>query len=287
MEIKELYKEMKNIANEIVEFLDKEIQNERDAYKIATKIENEIKKFGYELAFPINICINEVAAHYTPEKKEIIKEFDLVKIDIGIHKNGYIFDFAKSYSIGKCEENEILIKAASEALSEWIKIAKSGTIVKEFGIISEEIAKKYGIKPIRNLGGHGIERYIIHKEPTILNSYNNNNFKLESGMIIALETFFTNGLGYVKDSYPSLIFEILDAEKISLIRDYESRKALEKIWKERKTLPFSKKFLNLNEIKANYLISEAIEKKIIKDYPVLKEVNNGKVAQFETTVFID
>ncbi len=282
--MKEVYEFLEKVNNELWKFIDELIRNEKNLFIITKRIEEKIKELNVDLAFPINICVNEIAAHYTIESEEFLKDGDLVKIDIGIHKDGYIFDSAKTYSIGKNEENEILIKAAKEALEEWIKIAKSGTKVYEFGIISEEIAKKYEIKPVRNLGGHGIGRYKIHIEPTILNSYNNNKFELQSGMVIALETFFTLGNGYVKDSYPSLIFEIQNPEKINLIRDYECRVALKKLYEQRKTLPFSKSFLNLNKLKADYLIKEALEKKIIKEYPVLKETN--KVSQFETTVVI-
>lgn len=81
------------------------LEKEGDIKCIANRIEEEIRREGCEPAFPVNIGIDDIAAHYTPtlDERTRIKGNNLVKIDIGLHKDGYIADFALSFT-----ENEEL-----------------------------------------------------------------------------------------------------------------------------------------------------------------------------------
>ena len=278
-EYSEIFPKLKEASEKIWKFVD-EIEK-KDLFEIAEKIEQKIFELGFKPAFPVNVGINNVAAHYTPEKNEKIRENDILKIDFGIHLNGFIFDSAKTY--GK----NIVVDAAKEAFEECLKEVKEGTKVKVFGEICEEVAKKYGLRPVRNLGGHGLGYYLIHAEPTILNGKNNSEKVLIKGMPIALEVFITNGQGKVEDSYPSTIFEIVNEQKIGLLRIY--REILEYSLKEFYFLPFCKRWLykKFPKNKVDFAIENSVKLGILKEYPVLKEIENSIVAQFETTLIVE
>lgn len=292
-EYKEKYPKLKRASEKIwekIERLIKKIDESQSVLELTEKIENEIKKLGFELAFPLNIGINEVAAHFTPLPNDTlkIKEGDLIKIDFGIHIDGFIFDTAKTFSIGKNELNEKLMKAAIKGLEESLKVIKSGNKVNEVGEVIEEVAKEFDLKPIRNLGGHSLGKYKIHLEPTILNGKNPNDFEFVSGMPIAMEVFMTNGLGFVKESFPGRIYEIIDFSKKNYLRDFKARKIAEKIYQERKTLPFCERWLkDFPLLSVKYFIAKGVEIDLLHEYGILKEAENGKIAQFETTIIVE
>ena len=136
------------------------------ALDIAEKIEAKIRELGGELAFPCDVSINDVAAHYSPivGDKLKLKKGDLVKLDLGAHVDGYIADTAVTVEVGT-DERQDLIKASEEALKNAIAIIKPGVSLGEIGKVIEETITKYGFRPVKNLSGHGLERYNIHSEP--------------------------------------------------------------------------------------------------------------------------
>lgn len=283
-EYKKRFNKLKKISEEVWNYIDKNIEN-ANILELAKNIEEKIKELGAKPAFPVNISINEIAAHYTPEENFYIDlEKHMVKIDFGIHIDGYIFDTAKTYYKGIHQE---IIEATKKAFEESLKEIKSGNKINIPGKIVEEIASEYKLKPIRNLGGHGLGYFKIHDKPSILNTFFKTEEEFINGMPIAWEVFITNGNGYVKDSYPALIFEIKNIDKINLIRVAELRKIIEHAYKEFKTLPFAKRWLNFEKNLVELAINEGVKKDIIYEYSVLKESKNSFVAQFETTIIVE
>ena len=98
----------------------------KTVYEICEEIEGEIKKKGAKCAFPVNTSINEIAAHYTAEPNDpiVIKDTDLVKIDLGAQINGYIADTA----VTVCYDPQFdgLVRAAEEALGNAMSMIKAG-----------------------------------------------------------------------------------------------------------------------------------------------------------------
>lgn len=290
-EYKKVYPRLKKIWYEVKEYSHNLLKKERDLLKIAEAIEKKTIELGAKPAFPVNLSINEIAAHFTPEPNEhmVIKNGDLLKVDFGIHIDGYIFDGAYSVCIGECEEEKLqIIKASEEGLEEALKVIKSGVKVKEIADVIESVAEKYGLNPVRNLGGHGLGRYTVHLPPTLLNGRNEIEELLLSGMPIAMEVFMTNGVGAVKDSFPSRIFELEDTTAKRMFRDFQIRKMIDYISKEIKTIPFCKRWLNnYPKLKVEYMITRGISYGLFRGHPVLKEVSNGLVAQSETSLIVE
>ena len=252
--------------------------------EVVEKIENEIIKNNAFPAFPVNVSINEMAAHFTPndEKDLIFKENDLVKLDVGVHVNGFIGDNALTIDLGN---NKELSKASQLALNEAVKLAKPGTKIYEIGSVIEKTIKEFGFNPIRNLSGHGIEQYEQHSGLTIPNYNNNDNLELEENQIIAIEPFATNGVGLVQDGKPSNIFKVVNVKPI---RDNISRDVLRYIIQEYKTLPFAKRWLlkKFDSFKVNFALRNLERESILHNYPQLPEKSKGLVSQHEHTIMV-
>src|SRR3990167_6701244 len=146
------------ISAQILNFGKKLIKVDSNVLEVVEKIENEIKKTEGLPAFPVQVSMNEMAAHFTPNDENDLKfkDGDLVKLDVGVHINGAIGDNALTIDLG---ENKELSKASEMALKEAVKLAKPGTKIFEIGQIIEKTIKEFGFKPIKNLSGHGIDLY--------------------------------------------------------------------------------------------------------------------------------
>ncbi|MEM2742307.1 MAG: type II methionyl aminopeptidase [Candidatus Aenigmatarchaeota archaeon] len=283
-EIKKL-NEAKKISDKILEFAKSLIKKDVKIVEIAESIESKIRELGGGVAFPVNISINENAAHYTPSINDetILKVGDIVKIDFGVHVDGYIWDRAFSVSIDKdeCE----LIEAAKDALENAIKCIRPGVKVCEISQVIEESIRKYEVNPIYNLCGHGLKRFVQHAEPTIPNCKNNIRYEIKEGEVIAIEVFTTNGQGWVKESGETLIYKY---ETDKPVRMREARIIMEMAKKEFMKLPFAKRWIKsvVGGAVLDMALKQLVEIGSIRAYPVLKEESGGKVAQAEETIIV-
>ncbi|HEU5120076.1 MAG TPA: type II methionyl aminopeptidase [Candidatus Nitrosocosmicus sp.] len=260
----------------------------RTLEEICNSIEKEIIDNGGYPAFPVNVSINEIAAHYTaePDDQIVIKDTDIVKIDLGVHINGYVADTAVTISYDP--KYDQLIKVAELSLSEAIKIAKHNTKSSEIGKAIENTISHHGLKPIQNLSGHSLDQYIIHAGKSIPNikTYGSS-FSLSSNQAYAIEPFVTtnDGLGIVYEGKIRNIFSLISRKPT---KDREADEFISYLWNEFKTLPFALRWLvnNFDQPKARTMIDFLIKKKNVRAYPILVEGNNKVVSQAEHTIFI-
>src|ERR687890_2506849 len=105
----------------------------RTLFEICESIENEIISLGGSPAFPVNVSLNEIAAHYTAEPNDQIKvkDTDVLKIDLGVHIDGYIADTAVTVCYNP--KYEALVSTAEMALSEAVRIARVNTKASDIG----------------------------------------------------------------------------------------------------------------------------------------------------------
>ncbi len=285
-EVLKKYIEAGKIAKSVLDYAEKLVLKEKclSVLELAEKIEAKIFELGAEPAFPVNISINEIAAHFTPElhdKELVIKETDYVKIDVGVHIQGYIADTARTIRIAG--EDELII-CAREMLEEALKIARPGVEVSEIGKAISEVAESYGLKPIRNLTGHGLERYKLHTGISIPNVPFGKGV-LEEDKAYAIEPFCTNGYGAIKDSDRATIFMVLEDRPL---RNPAARKVLD-LTRKYNGLPFAKRWLQkqIPQTTLELALKQLVEAKVIHAFYILKEVAHGNVAQFEHTVVFD
>lgn len=254
---------------------------------IAQHVENRIRELGGEPAFPVNIGINDVAAHYTPvpDDQLVVPDNSIVKIDVGVHVDGYIADTASTISFNPIYEG--LVEASREALERVVDFFKPGVKASLLGRIIEEAISSMGYKVIKNLGGHGIGRFAIHTGVVIPNHHDPFNlYRLTDG-VYAVEPFATNGKGLVKESDSVTIYSLKKYKQVESGND--ARVLIETIWSSRRTLPFCERWYigTLGSLSSTRRAVESLDKMgLIHRYPVLIEISGGMVSQFEHTFVI-
>ncbi len=274
------YKSAGKIAAEVREEVLKIIKPGLGLLELANFIENSIREKGGQLAFPVNISINEIAAHDTPsvDDTRTIGDGDLVKIDIGVHVDGYIGDLAFTW----CSRPEPMIDAVNLALQKAIECVRPGVSVAEISAVIERTIRQTGFGPIVNLTGHTLKRWQFHGEPSIPNVTNNRSWQFKEGDVIAIEPFLSRTPGYVKESSRIEIFRYLQDRPVRLP---EARKILS-VARERRGLPLAKRWLGLSQLKMALALKQLEDVGAIQTFPVLKEVENKPIVQAEHTVIV-
>ena len=254
--------------------------------------ERRIRELGGEPAFPCNLSINEEAAHYSPligdEKR--IPECAVVKLDIGVHIDGYIADTALTVDL--CDRYTRLLEAVREALEKALSRVAAGVPFREIGRVVENTLVAYGYKPIRNLTGHSLGRYLVHAGDTIPNIDEPIGGSFQAGRAYAIEPFGTDGAGYVREGEAVTIYS-LNPERPSIraarLRA-EERRLLAEIASRFKTLPFTERWLDPGKYggvdQLRLRLRRLWRSRMLIAYPVLIEAGGGMVAQFEHTVVV-
>ena len=252
--------------------------------EICNSIEKEIISKGGKCAFPVNVSLNEIAAHYTaePNDKIIVKDTDLLKIDLGVQINGHIADTA----VTVCYEPkyDFLVQAAESALREAMSIIRVGTKSSDVGKIIENTAKQMGGIPIANLSGHSLEQYTIHAGKSVPNIWSIGSFSFQSTEAYACEPFVTtpDGSGFVREGKVRNIFSLVTRKRT---KDEDANKMIDFIWQKFNMLPFALRWFipEYDEKTARDLLEKLIKNKIVRSYPILVEANEQRVAQAEHT----
>jgi len=253
---------------------------------ICTAVEVKIREFGANPAFPCNVDINEVAAHYTSPWNDpsTVPDSSIVKVDFGVELEGCITDTAISISLNPAYDS--MIVAAETALQEAIAAVAPGRKATAIGAVVERCVNRYGFQPIRNLTGHRIERYKIHAGKSVPNVSNVEAGRFEVGEVYALEPFVTlrDGEGSVRDSDVAHIYRFVRTKGASKA----SVKLAEFIRDTYKTLPFASRWImeTWKEENAAGSFNDLVASRCVVGYPVLVEAGGAPVAQAEHTIVV-
>ena len=251
---------------------------------IAEAVEKKIFEVGAKPAFPVNIGINEIAAHYTPsfDDQTVLKEGDMVKVDIGLHVDGYISDNAFTIFVGK--NSHPMIDVAKKAVEEARKVLRENVKIKEISEVIENVVSPSGFKVVRNLTGHFLDRYVVHGI-SIPNVKNEIEVQIPKGQAVAIEVFVTNGSGWVKESSEVQIFQFREDRGSRFL---EGKKILEMSKKDFEGLPFAKRWIkDIQKAKLDLVLRDLKNRGCLIDYPVLKEDDNSLVAQWEESFIVE
>lgn len=290
----EKYQKAGSIVSKVRKKAVKHVREDMKLLELAEFVENEIVELGGTIAFPCNVSVNEVTAHYTPpaDDEKIFQSGDLVKIDLGAHINGYIADTAVSVLIGEdIEEDELqkhqnMIMASQEGLQNALSTVKAGVEIGKVGAEIEKAINDRGFNSVSNLTGHSMEQWILHSGLSVPNINEKNPHKLEEGDVLAIEPFATDGIGRVTDMNEVYIFRFLRDRPMRLIH---AKRALNIIKKEYKILPFAQRWLQgrFSDHHLNTAMRMLISSRAIFPYHVLREKSNAVVAQSEHTVIVE
>jgi methionyl aminopeptidase len=247
--------------------------------EISEWAEDRIRELGGTPAFPVNVSVDEEAAHgaAAPDDERTIGE-EMVKLDIGVHIDGWLADTAVTVDFTGQRE---LVEAAEQALEAALEVVEPGVQTGEIGAEIEDVIDGYGYNPVVNLTGHGLGHWEQHTEPNIPNRAVSQGVELAVGDVVAIEPFATDGGGKVSEGSDEQIFSL---EREASVRDRASRAALETIVEEFKTLPFAARWLDTP--RAEMALRRLKQKNIVHGYPVLKEADGKYVSQREHTIIV-
>lgn len=243
---------------------------------VADQVEAFIRSKGAEPSFPANLSRNDEAAHYTPSPDDEARLVagDVLKIDVGAHIEGAIADTAMTVEVGGGQRHDRLIRASREGLAAGIAAVHAGVSVDEIGRSIAAAIHARGFKPVRNLTGHTIERYLLHAGTSIPNVGGLSDERLEEGQVVAIEPFATNGDGYIENG---------EFGNIIRFRADPGPKdpAVARLYDRFRTLPFTLRWVEPADRAA---LAKA--RRHLQVYPVFMEQGRGIVAQAEHTILV-
>ena len=189
------------IVSRLLQLMEKEVRPGVTTRALDMIAEDFIRSQGAEPAFkgyygfPASICasVNEEVVHGIPSAK-ILKEGDIIGIDVGVKLDGYFSDAARSFAIGKVDkDSRRLIDVTREALNQGIQQAVEGNRLSDISWAVQSYAEKAGFSVVRDFVGHGSGRN-LHEEPQVPNfGKPNQGVKLVVGMALAIEPMLNMG----------------------------------------------------------------------------------------------
>jgi methionyl aminopeptidase len=243
--------------------------------ELAEAIEGYVREHGAEPAFPANLSRNVEAAHYTPDDADdaVLLDGDLLKVDVGAHLDGAVADTADTVEVGGGRRHAHLVAAVHEALAAGVRAVRPGGPVDDVSTAVAGAIRARGLKPIRDLTGHTIERYLLHAGKSVPNVPGLSGERFVEGEFVAIEPFATNGVGSITNGPFGHIQRFrrpppaADAELVRLYARF-------------RTLPFTARWARTSAERA------ALERgrRLLQSYPVFLERGGGLVAQAEHTI---
>lgn len=247
--------------------------------ELAEWTESRIRELGGEPAFPVNVSVDEEAAHATPTvEDETTFGEEMINLDIGVHVNGWLADTAVTVDLSG---NPELVEASAEALDAALDVVEAGVPAGRVGAAVEDVIEGYGFNPVVNLTGHGLGHWKQHTPPNIPNRSVSQSAALEAGQVVAIEPFATDGSGKVQEGADEQIYAL---EHERSVRNRQARQALAQITEQFRTLPFAVRWLGVD--RAEMAVRRLEQQGVLHGYPVLKEDEGCLVSQKEHTVIV-
>jgi len=288
MTIPEQYRASGRIVREVKPIVQSAVRPGVSYLDVCDIVRKEVESRGGRLAFPTGIGVNDVTAHYAPQEgdESVFGESDLVKVDFGVHVEGYVTDTSVSVTLNP--DFNLLLEATQRALDVAIATARREPRTGEIGREIHREAARFGFKTIENLTGHTVDRYTVHAGKSIPNLYMPGTQPLKSGDVFAIEPFLTlsSAAGYVVDTPSQTIFSMVARKKTGVL---ELDAFAARVWEERKTLPFTPRWYSaeFGKSRVQGIVSRLVAKRILRGYPTLVEASGSPVAQFEHTMSLD
>ncbi len=203
-----LYRDTGKIAAEILSILKEHVRTGVNTYDIAKFAEDLIvnkykaipSSIGqYDFKFALNSSINDVICHGVPNKEDVLKDGDIINLDLTVKKNGFIADTSRMYHVGKIsEEARRLCKVTYECLWKGIEQVRPGNRVGDIGFAVARHAMKNDFTVVREYCGHGIG-HKMHEDPQIAHFGNKGKGELlRKGMTFTIEPMINQGSRQIK-----------------------------------------------------------------------------------------
>ncbi|MHC4945363.1 MAG: type II methionyl aminopeptidase [Planctomycetota bacterium] len=250
---------------------------------VAVAVEEEIRRLGGEPAFPAQISLNQIAAHYCspPEDPIRFKEGDVAKLDVGAHVDGFVGDCAGTADLGGYG---MLIEASKQALASALDAVAPGVPISEVGHAVHATITGMGFNPVSNLTGHAVGVYQVHGEPQIPNVPERTKLTFVKGQVLAIEPFASTGKGFVTERGMPEIFSVRGRPKMKRGMDPAVMEGIAGY----KGLPFARRNLvgRFPLVEVNSTLSQLLKRGMLHAYPPLSERNDVFISQAEHTIYI-
>ncbi|MEM7311192.1 MAG: type II methionyl aminopeptidase [Planctomycetota bacterium] len=263
-------------------------ENIKPGVKVRTileTIESMIRERGAEPGFPAQSSRNSVAAHYcsSPEDELQYEEGDCVKVDLGVHVDGYICDTATTVDLSDDGRWSPLCQASRDALAAAIATVEDGVSVGDIGAAVERTILSAGFQPVRNLTGHGLGRWKVHTPPQIPSYADRGGGRLREGMVFAIEPFACNGRGMIRERGKAEVFMMVRPPRKAKGLDREVLRAID-AWRG---LPIARRyFRHLERDAVEDTLQKLARQGSLMRYPPLVEEEDVMVAQTEHSIFL-
>merc|ERR1711977_8796 len=245
-------------------------------------------------AFPCCISVNNCVAHHSPlasECADVLKEGDAVKIDLGVHIDGFIAVVATTIVVGQpiVEGRQAdVIMATNTAADAVVKMLKPGTKNEEVTRVIQKIADIYGCNPIEGVLSHQMKRYVIDGNKVILNKPNQEHkveiCAFEENEVYGIDIVMSTGLGKAKEGDArTTVFKRAVDQNYSL-KMKASRYIFNEINSKHPTMPFT--IREFDEQRARMGVVECVKHELLSPYPVLYEAPDEFLAHIKLTVLI-
>lgn len=176
-----------------------EINNKVEEFILHQLQARPASKGQYDYPYSLNTSVNDVVCHGMPKDNEILKDGDIINVDITLEKNDYIADSSKMYMLGKVsKEARLLVQTTYQAMWQGIKQVKPGATLGDIGHAIQTCAEQQGYSVVREYCGHGIGQQ-MHEEPQVLHyGRPGTGLTLKQGMVFTIEPMINQGSKKVK-----------------------------------------------------------------------------------------
>jgi methionyl aminopeptidase len=256
--------------------------------EVCEAVEDETRRRGGQPAFPAQSSRNEIAAHYcpSPEDPTVYAAGDVAKLDIGVHVDGWVVDTALTVNVGDVPANRRLVDAAEAALEAAIAAAAAGVPVLQLAAVIEATIRARRLRPVANLCGHGVGRWLVHCAPPVPNVPEGSSAVLTEGTAVAIEPFATGGAGRVLERGEAQVFRLVEREPLASAGDGVSPRVLDAM-RALRGLPFARRqFADLPRDEVEKALLALLKQRRAMAYPPLVEPTGALVAQAEHTIWV-
>ncbi|XP_072308831.1 proliferation-associated protein 2G4-like [Eucyclogobius newberryi] len=261
------------------------------------KREKEMKK---GTAFPTSVSVNHCVCHFSPLKSDpdcILKDGDLVKVDLGVHVDGFIANVAHSFIVGASKENPVtgrkadVITAAHLCAEAALRLVRPGNQNTQVTEAWGKIAKSFKCTPIEGMLSHQLKQHIIDGEKTIIQNPTDQQRKdhdkaeFEVHEVYAVDVLISTGEGKARDAGLRTTIYKRDPSKQYGLKIKTSRTLFSEVERRFDTMPFTLRAFE-DEGKARLGVVECAKHELLQPFTVLHEKEGEFVAQFKYTVLL-
>ncbi|KAK6303247.1 hypothetical protein J4Q44_G00257010 [Coregonus suidteri] len=259
--------------------------------------EKDLKK---GIAFPTSVSVNNCVCHFSPLKSDpeiVLKDGDLIKIDLGVHVDGFISNLAHSFVVGVTKEAPLtgrkadVIKAAHLCAEAALRLVKPGNQNSQVTEAWNKIAKSFKCSAIEGMLSHQLKQHVIDGEKTIIQNPTDQQRKdhekaeFEVHEVYAVDVLISTGEGKAKDAGQRTTIYKRDPDKQYGLKMKTSRSFFSEVERRFDAMPFTLRAFE-DEGKARLGVVECAKHELLQPFNVLHEKEGEFVAQFKFTVLL-